>query len=274
MLDFHRILERIGINIGVEDEPVKWKCLYRLEKRYGNWNQEQIDAGLAPDPYEILEGEGNLLTTTGAGQLWSGLATAGLATPFNSTNAQIAVGNASTAATAADTDMGATAGANMNSGDISGATNASPIVLTVPSWTTTPVVGQVVVVAGVLGNTAANGTFEVSAVTATTVTLLNSTGNGAFATSAGSTVKLINKYRQTVSGAPTLSTNQAQFVSTFATANANHAWNEWGITTGGGATNKQASAPPTLLNHAVPGGGLGTKTSAASWTMTATLSLS
>ncbi len=79
----------------------------------------------------------------------------------------------------------------MNAGDISGATNASPIVLTVPAWATMPAVGQIVVVKGVNGNTAANGTFSVQAVTATTLTLQGSTGNGAFAASPGSTVTAI-----------------------------------------------------------------------------------
>jgi hypothetical protein len=111
----------------------------------------------------------------------------------------------------------------------------------------------------------------VSAVTGTTVTLLGSAGNGAFTTSAGSTVKPVNKYRQLVNGAPTVATNTAQFVAVFGTANANHAWNEWSVTTGGAATNKQAAPPPTLLNRAVLA--LGSKTNASAWTFTVTLSL-
>ena len=54
--------------------------------------------------------------------------------------------------------------------------------------------------------------------------------------------------------------------------NANFHWQEWGLTTGAAATNKQAVPPPTLFNHRVQD--LGTKTSAASWTLTVTLSLS
>lgn len=82
-------------------------------------------------------------------------------------------------------------GAPVNTGAVTNATNASPIVLTVPGWTTQPAVGQAVVVSGVNGNTAANGTWTAQASTATTLTLQNTTGNGAFAASPGSTVQLV-----------------------------------------------------------------------------------
>lgn len=241
-------------------EPVKWRCEYRVEKR---------ESGVyiaGETPYEVIDGVGNLLMTAGATALWNGLVTAGLATPFNSTNAQLAVGNSTTAVAAGDTDLNAAAGATLA---ISGATNAAPIVIT--NAASSFVVGQVVVVAGVVGNTNANGTWEISAVTSTTTTLLNSTGNAAY--TSGGTIALINKYRSTVKQAPTVTTNQVQFVSDFLGANANFQWNEFGVSTGGAATNKQATPPPTLLNHAVPGTNLGTKTS-GTWTLTVTLSLS
>jgi hypothetical protein len=334
----------LGLGLDADSDRLNWRCRLRLDlfDPNGDW-------------YDYQEHEGNLVTGAGANSLFSGLCTAGLATPFNAANAQIAVGDGSTAAKPGDTDLGAAAGATMNSGDPTAATNASPIVITVPSWTTTPVVGQVVIVAGINGNTAADGTFEVSAVTSTTVTLLNSSGNGAFSTSAGATIKPINKYRQGcsavnvdpavgggISGATNatpivitttsahgladgqivqvasvggntaangtfyakvtgfssttfgLYTDKAltngvagngaytsggtvnllggvQFVGTFQPANGNFAWNEFGITTGGGATNKQATPPPTLLNHAIST--LITKTSAASVAATITLSI-
>lgn len=241
----------------------RWIATLRVEKRLG-------DDPSAP-VIEVVEAQQNLLTTAGAGQLWSGLTSAGLATPFNATNTQLAVGDGTAAAAAGQTDLQAAAGA-ATGGDITGATNATPIVLTMTSAPTVSV-GQVVVVAGVNGNTAANGTFAVSAVSGSSVTLLDSAGNGAFTTSTGSTLKVINKYRQLVSAAPTLSTNQVQWSATFATTSANFAWAEWSVTTGGAAANKQASPPPTLLNRAVPAGTLGTKTSAASWTLQLTLSL-
>lgn len=68
---------------------------------------------------------------------------------------------------------------------VTAATNASPIVLTVAS-TAGMTAGDVLVVGGVGGNTAANGTWVAGTVTGTTVQLLtkldslNSTGNGAY----------------------------------------------------------------------------------------------
>ena len=67
-------------------------------------------------------------------------------------------------------------------GVISGATNATPIVLTVAAAHGL-VNGDLIGVAGVGGNTAANGfVWEVTASGATNVTLVGSTGNGAFTT--------------------------------------------------------------------------------------------
>jgi hypothetical protein len=76
---------------------------------------------------------------------------------------------------------------------VTGATNASPIVLTITAngWAN----GDVIVVRGVGGNTSANGTWVVSAQATNTVTLttvkdgLNSTGNGAY-TSGGCAINL------------------------------------------------------------------------------------
>lgn len=84
-------------------------------------------------------------------------------------------------------------------GAITGASNAAPIVLTVPGWTRRPSVGQVVVVATVNGNTAANGTWVVQQVNATQVTLKGSIGNGAFTTSGSSTVKTTGRMLDSIS---------------------------------------------------------------------------
>lgn len=62
---------------------------------------------------------------------------------------------------------------------VTGATNATPIVLTVPSGHGISA-DDYVYVTGVGGNTAANGTFRVSAVGATTATLEDSAGNAAY----------------------------------------------------------------------------------------------
>lgn len=250
----------------VQVEPVRWKCHYTIEKYWGEYSPLKT-------PYEVIDREGNLLLTAGATALWNGLVTAGLATPFNSTNAQIVVGDASTAPVVGNTDMAAALATKINAADVSSASNATPIVVA-GTYSPTPVVGEVYALSGFSGAGAAaiNNTFELSVASAASITLLNSAGTGAI-TVTGGVIQKVNKYRQLVNGAPVVSTNTVQFVAVFATANANHAWNEWGISTGGGATNKQAVAPPTLLNRAAPGGGLGTKTSAAAWTFTTTLSL-
>jgi len=85
----------------------------------------------------------------------------------------------------------------LESGNVTGATNASPIVVTSASHGLA--VGQLVIVASVGGNTAANGTFVVSAVTADTFTLSGSTGNGAY--TSGGTWSTKGAYKVTLTGA-------------------------------------------------------------------------
>ena len=62
--------------------------------------------------------------------------------------------------------------------DITGATNASPIVITIATHGLTD--GDQVTVAGVLGNTAANGAWTIVVLTAGTFSLTGSTGNVAY----------------------------------------------------------------------------------------------
>jgi hypothetical protein len=78
---------------------------------------------------------------------------------------------------------------SQSSGAISGATNASPIVLTLASGHGL-VDGDLIGIAGVGGNTAANGQiWQIGATTATTTGLFGSTGNGAY-TSGGTWYKV------------------------------------------------------------------------------------
>lgn len=65
-------------------------------------------------------------------------------------------------------------------GDIIGATNASPIVITTDGAHGLDGQNQPVTIAGVGGNTAANGDWEVTVLTSTTFELNGSTGNGTY----------------------------------------------------------------------------------------------
>lgn len=67
---------------------------------------------------------------------------------------------------------------NAESGVVTGATNATPIEITATAHGLTT--GQTVTIAGVLGNTAANGTWQITRTGANTFTLNTSVGNGAY----------------------------------------------------------------------------------------------
>jgi len=70
-----------------------------------------------------------------------------------------------------------------DTGSITGATNATPIVITSTNHKLST--GNRVTITGVQGNTAANGTFNVTVLTANTFSLDSSVGNGSY-TSGGS----------------------------------------------------------------------------------------
>lgn len=102
---------------------------------------------------------------------------------------------------------GASASGNassLESGNVTGATNVSPIVVTAAGHSV--VVGQSVKVAGVGGNTAANGQFLVSAVTSNTFTLTGSTGNGSY--TSGGTWRTTGLYKVTISSTQGLTPGQ------------------------------------------------------------------
>jgi hypothetical protein len=257
------VYERAGVEVepryrhiqDVSHAPQLWRARIRVEKRW-------LDA---QRPYEVVEADHNLLTTLGATALWTALSTTGgLAVPFSVGNAQIAVGDGTTTPTTADADLSATAGVSVAS--VVDASNTLPISLTTAAAHGLTS-GRVVVISGVGGNLAANGTFEVSVTSGTVLLLIGSSGSGAY--TSGGTVQPINKYRQVTNavGTGVITGNEIAFKATVDYANANHAWNEWAMTTGGASANKQASPPPTLLDHAVPSVSFGTKTSAESWSM-------
>lgn len=119
---------------------------------------------------------------------------------------------------------------------ITGATNATPIVITSTNSYSN---GDFVYIQGVRGNTAANGLWQISSASGSGYTLNNSVGNGTYTASTG------------------VGTKQKCLVvqSTFGTGSGNFQWNEWGFA--------NASSGGSMLNRKVAG--LGLKTSAASW---------
>lgn len=103
--DKMRLLEVAHVGVVHErHDPVRWIARLRLAKYDGDWTGEEIDAGLAGDPIEVLEREGNLLMTVGATALWTKL-TGGAGTVFDNANAYTGVGDSTTAAAAGQTDL-------------------------------------------------------------------------------------------------------------------------------------------------------------------------
>jgi hypothetical protein len=82
------------------------------------------------------------------------------------------------------------------SGTVTGATNASPIVITATAHGLPT--GAYVKVASVGGNTAANGSFFITSTGANTFSLTGSTGNGAY--TSGGTWKTLGLYKVTLTG--------------------------------------------------------------------------
>ena len=84
-------------------------------------------------------------------------------------------------------------------------------------------------------------------------------------TLAGSNTLLKQATAVNHSDATTAGAHQATLITTFATGDANFAWQEWGVFNG------SASPAARMLNRKVES--LGTKTSAATWQLTLTLTL-
>jgi hypothetical protein len=170
----------------VPHDAARWQVKTEIAKFDGDWTPEQIDAGEAPKPFEVVQDEGNLLLIGGVSLLWElaiGNRAVGALEYLNNANARIGVGTSSTAEV--DTNTSLTA-----------------------------------------------GVFK--AMDATYPTHTDSTG-----TSASKTLT---------------------FRSTFASADANQAWNEWGIDNGTRQLNRKVAAN-------------GTKASGQTWQFTVTVTI-
>jgi len=87
-----------------------------------------------------------------------------------------------------------------------------------------------------------------------------------------------NRQFELVDSAPAVGTGASSgvltFVATFETGDANFAWSEWGIdggTADGTTVTSEGNTTPGLINRKVTS--LGTKTSAAAWTLTVTITI-
>lgn len=248
----------------------KWLCHYRVDKYPADEWEHLTEIGRMPHPYEVYEDEGNLLMTVGATDLFSGLAGV-LGVPYTTANGQLAVGDSTTGAVASQIDLQSAVGTKLNAADPTAVSAGVPITVTA-TYSPTPTSGQVLVFASFAGAGAAsiNNTFEVT-YAGGVVTLLNSVATGAI-TFAGATVSPINYYRQVLAAPPTVSSNTCIVTAVYTSSHANFAWNSFGLCTGAQNLNQQSQPPPHLFDRVEPAA-LGTKTSAAAWQLTVTLSL-
>lgn len=92
-----------------QSDAGKWSCHWTLEKFHEERDEFQamLKAGKTPKPYEVIEGNGNLLVNLGIQEIEDAFLTGSMTTPFNNTNSGIAVGTSATAADPTDTGLGA-----------------------------------------------------------------------------------------------------------------------------------------------------------------------
>lgn len=97
-----------------------------------------------------------------------------------------------------------------------------------------------------------------------------STAAAATQTDLSAAVNAANRWVQIVDSQPTFASQVLTMVATFATGNGNFAWAEWAI--GQNTTSAAAAITAAMLNRKVAS--LGTKTSAAAWAFTVTITIS
>jgi hypothetical protein len=93
-----------------QHDYARWNVKWQVDKYLGEIDQEALNRGELT-PYESVQGHGNILLNGGISCLWecligNGTGTSGQAlTFFNNGNAHIGVGDSTTAAAAAQTDL-------------------------------------------------------------------------------------------------------------------------------------------------------------------------
>ncbi len=84
-------------------ESLVWKTKFKVEKYREDLPKELLDR-LGVKPFEVVEGEGNLLLNEGINELFTILCSSS-GTKYDNTNARIGVGNSSAAAVATQTAL-------------------------------------------------------------------------------------------------------------------------------------------------------------------------
>ena len=244
------------------NEIGKWQVLRKLEKfsedvdsfraRFGKEDGERLFLE-ASVPYEVTYERGNILLVGGVANLWqyavgNGVGTSGNALAYlSNANAVIGIGDSTTTEDFKQYDLQASSNKyyqGMDAGypivtdvvltaqttvkTVTGATNASPIVVT--STSHGYATGDVVYLTGVGGNTAANGLWQITVIDANTFQLNGSTGNGSY-TSGGYATK----------------SNVIVLKATVGPTNANYAWNEWVVKNGTNANSRCANRKVSSL---------------------------
>lgn len=88
-------------------EGMTWNAKYKLEKYHGDFPTEESRKsaiGVPLVPYEVIEGEGNLLLDEGVDELFTLIGSSG-GTKYDNTNARIGVGNSNAAAVKTQTGL-------------------------------------------------------------------------------------------------------------------------------------------------------------------------
>lgn len=256
------LLERPGWGVLAQVETFPMADIDEYRARYGKAEGE-LRFRLEHSPERIVRSKGNLVLYGGASVIFEcliGNGGAGSLSYFNNANAQIGVGDSGAAEAYTQTDLQAASNKTYKPMDatypvhadssgtsagktITAATNASPIVVTATTHGFAN--NDVVSITGVVGNTAANGIWQITFIDANTFSLNSSVGSGAY-----------------TSGGLASKTNVLVFRSTFGTADANYTWSEWILRT---------SAGPRALNRKVAA--LGTKSSSSTQALTVALAL-
>ena len=86
----------------IAKEKIGWKTTWKVEKYHGDLPAEKDRYGI--EPYEVINGKGNLLLNEGINELFTVLCSA-TGTKFDNTNARIGVGNSNAAANATQTAL-------------------------------------------------------------------------------------------------------------------------------------------------------------------------